>query len=269
MRNASRGPVLFPFEPMRTDFSQLPATLAILSGNDFGWTKLFAWMPQSNSGSEEVSILGALCALALSFSLNCLIATVYKRTYRGTKYSQDYVHTLILLGTVVTLVILVVQGSQSTAFGMFAAFSIIRFRSAVGQARDIGFIFLAMANGLAIGAHAYALAIVMTPLICGLVAVLGKMDAFAPRRMSHILRIRVTHDVDYGTAFASAFAEFLSFHQLDTVETVQAGMMTELKYSVTLRNPLSLSSFIQKLQILNGNNRVLLTSTGNAPQLEV
>jgi hypothetical protein len=210
----------------------------------------------------------ALLALGLSFILNCLIAAVYKRTYRGTKYSQDYVHTLVLLGTVVTLVILVVQGSQSTAFGMFAAFSIIRFRSSVGQARDIGFIFLAMASGMTVGARAYGVAVVLTPVICGLVWLLSWKDAFAPRRLSHILRIRVTHDIEYDTAFAPAFAEYLSFHHLDSVETVQAGMMTELKYSVTLKETGILSAFIQRLQMLNGNNRVLMTSTGNALSTE-
>jgi hypothetical protein len=209
-----------------------------------------------------------LGALALSFLLNCLIAAVYKRTYRGTKYSQDYVHTLVLLGTVVTLVILVVQGSQSTAFGMFAAFSIIRFRSAVGQARDIGFIFLAMANGLAVGAHAYGVAVLATPLICSLVGWLAWRDAFAPRRLSHILRIRVTHDIDYDKNFEPVFREFLAFHHLDSVETVQAGMMTELKYSVTLGQPNVLAAFVQKIQTLNGNNRVLMTSTGNGLHAE-
>jgi hypothetical protein len=209
------------------------------------------------------ALLEALGALGLSFVLNCVIAAIYKHTYRGTKYSQDYVHTLVLLGTVVTLVIFVVQGSQSTAFGMFAAFSIIRFRSAVGQARDIGFIFLAMATGLAVGARAYGVATVVTPLICGLVWFLSWRDAFAPRRLSHILRIRVTHEIDYDKAFDAAFEEYLSFRHLDSVETVQAGMMTELKYSVTLKRPDILAAFIQKLQTLNGNNRVLMTSTGN------
>src|SRR4051812_37201758 len=89
-----------------------------------------------------------LIALSLSFALQCLISAVYKRTYRGSDYSQDYVHTLIILGTVVTVVIQAIRGNSATAFGMFAAFSIIRFRRSVRQSRDIGFIFLAMAAGL-------------------------------------------------------------------------------------------------------------------------
>ena len=218
-----------------------------------------------NSGADSgpASPFEVLFALALSFGLNCLIATIYKRTYRGTKYSQDYVHTLLLLGTVVSVVIMVVRGSQSTAFGMFAAFSIIRFRSSVGQARDIGFIFLAMATGLAVGARAYAMVSITTPIICALVWGLSRVDAFAARRTSHILRIRVSNNINYDAAFTPAFSEFLSFQQLDSVETVQAGLMTELRYSIILADSARISAFINRLQSLNGNNRILITPAGN------
>src|SRR4029453_7424373 len=76
-----------------------------------------------------------IIALALSFALNCLIAAVYKNTYLGTEYSQDYGHGFIILGSVVSVVIMVVRGDSAMAFGMFAAFSIIRFRRTVRQAR--------------------------------------------------------------------------------------------------------------------------------------
>src|SRR5207253_2991782 len=134
---------------------------------------------QAHPGPAEV-----VFALLLSFGLNCLIATLYKRTYRGASYSQDYVHTLLILGTVVTVVIMVVSGNSATAFGMFAAFSIIRFRRSVSQSRDIGFIFFAMATGLAVGARAYAMAAVITPVVCAVILLLWWRDAFAPRRLS-------------------------------------------------------------------------------------
>jgi hypothetical protein len=217
-----------------------------------------------SSGQAQPTPQEVLFALALSFALNCLIAAVYKKTYRGARYSQDYVHTLLILGTVVSVVIMVVRGSQSTAFGMFAAFSIIRFRRSVSQARDIGFIFLAMATGLAVGAQAYVLAAITTPVLCAMIWLLGVNDAFAARRLSHILRIRVGNELDYDKVFSGTFADFLSFHQLDSVETVQAGMMTELRYEITMNEPGRLGAFVARLQQLNGNNRVLITSTGES-----
>jgi uncharacterized membrane protein YhiD involved in acid resistance len=208
-----------------------------------------------------------IVALALSFLLNCLIAAVYKSTYRGNDYSQDYVHALIILGTIVSVVIMVVRGDTGTAFGMFAAFSIIRFRRTVRQARDIGFIFMAMAAGLGVGARQYQLATATTIIVCAVIYVFSKADIFAPLRLSHYLRIRVTNDVEYDEAFNECFEKFLTHYNLESVESIQAGMMTELRYDVSLRHPDKPGAFVTALQQLNGNNRVILTSASPNPSL--
>jgi vacuolar-type H+-ATPase subunit I/STV1 len=202
-------------------------------------------------------------AILFSFVLNSLIALLYKVTYRGTKYSQDYVNTLIILGTVVTMVIMVVHGNKEMAFGMFAAFSIIRFRRTVSQARDIGFIFFAMATGLAIGARQYELALVTVPLVCAVIYVLGAMTIFGSKSGSHVLRIRVGNDLNYDQAFAEPFKQFTLTHELVSAETIQAGMMTELVYEITLQNPSDLNRFTNALQMANGNNRVLITKAND------
>ena len=201
-----------------------------------------------------------LMAILLSFGLQCLIAFVYRRTYRGSDYSQDYVHTLIILGTVVTVVIQAVHGDGPTAFGMFAAFSIIRFRHSVRQSRDIGFIFLAMAAGLGVGARHYAMASVTTLALCVVIYLFSKADLFAPHRLSHYLRIRVTNDLDYDLAFQECFARYLTRWELISVESIQAGMMTELRLNISLKDESKPGEFVAHVQQVNGNNRVLLTS---------
>ncbi|MEK0451986.1 MAG: hypothetical protein RL088_4254, partial [Verrucomicrobiota bacterium] len=94
-------------------------------------------------GAADAGLAEILFAIFLSFILTSTIAAVYRATFRGAKLSQDYVHTLMILGTVVTVIIMVVrfgdkEKAQATAFGMFAAFSIIRFRTSLSEARDIG-----------------------------------------------------------------------------------------------------------------------------------
>src|SRR4030095_6865289 len=113
-----------------------------------------------------------------------------RRTYKGGSFSQDYVHTLLILGTVVSVIVMVIQvgdkeHAQATGFGIFAAFSIIRFRTDVDQNRDIGFIFLAMAAGLGVGARAYGLATATTIILCAIIWIVSDMDAFSPTRASH------------------------------------------------------------------------------------
>jgi hypothetical protein len=217
-------------------------------------------------GAAEAGLAEIFFATFLAFALTSLIAALYKATFRGPKLSQDYVHTLLILGIVVTVIVLVVRGgeaskSQATAFGMFAAFSIIRFRSDLAEARDIGFVFLAMAAGLAVGARQYGMAVATTIVICAIIYFFSKRDWFAPTRASHFLRVRVTNDINYDVAFNESFAKFLEKFDLISVETIQAGMMTELRYNVSLRPEYKPGEFVSAIQQLNGNNRVLLTST--------
>ena len=211
-------------------------------------------------GRDIPSPVEILAAMALSLTLNLIIGAVYKATYKGTRYSQDYTQTLVLLGTVTTILIMVVQGSVSIAFGMFAAFSMIRFRSNLGQSRDLAFVLFAMATGMVVGARFYSMAVITTLVMAAAIGVLTKMDAFAPRRASHRLRIRVTNDIDYEQVFGPIFAEFAEEVELIDVESVQAGMMTELCYGLVMKEEAKLRDFIERLQLANGNNRVLLSN---------
>jgi uncharacterized membrane protein YhiD involved in acid resistance len=204
-------------------------------------------------------------AIALSFALNLLVATVYQRTYRGGRFSQEYVHTLLILGTCIAVIVMVVrvdrEHSHATAFGIFAAFSIIRFRTLLQGPRDIAFLFVAMSAGLGVGARVYGLATATTILICSVIYVFSRMDIFAPARASHYLRIRVTNDVDYDQVFTDSFKKYLNDSDMLSVESIQAGMMTELLYLVHLKDSVKPREFVSELQQLNGNNRVLLTTT--------
>jgi hypothetical protein len=134
----------------------------------------------------------------------------------------------------------------------------------VRQSRDIGFIFLAMAAGLGVGAREYALATVTTLIVCAAIYALSKADVFAPKRLSHFLRIRVTNDVDYDTAFNACFTQYLTYRELISVESIQAGMMTELRYNVSLKDAGQPGAFVAALQQLNGNNRILLTAAASS-----
>lgn len=202
-----------------------------------------------------------LTAVSLSFVLNMIIGAVYKNTYRGTRYSQDYVHTLVIIGTVTTILIMVVSGSMEIAFGMFAAFSLIRFRRNLGQSRDLAFVFFAMATGMVVGARMYPEALISTAVVVSVVYVLTKSGAFAPKRASHQMRVRVNNDIDWDSAFGPVFDEFVDAVELISVETVQAAMMTELRYGVQLKPEKKTSDFMEKMQVASGNNRILLTST--------
>lgn len=211
-------------------------------------------------GQDRPTEVEVVLAMVLSLTLNLIIGTVYKATYRGTRYSQDYVQTLVIMGLVTTILIMVVSGNLGIAFGMFAAFSVIRFRRNLGQARDLGFVLFAMATGMVVGARFYSMAVLTTLITSAMIIVLTRVNAFAPRSLSHQLRIRVANDIDYDEVFEPIFGEFAETTELNSVETVQAGMMTELSYGVRLRAGAKLHLFVERLQLANGNDRILVTT---------
>ena len=211
-------------------------------------------------GQDRPTEVEVIFAMLLSLGLNLTIRGVYKATYRGTRYSQDYVQTLVIMGLVTTILIMVVSGNMSIAFGMFAAFSVIRFRRNLGQARDLGFVLFAMATGMVVGARFYSMAVVTTLITSAMIIILTRVNAFAPKSLSHQLRVRVANDINYDVAFEPIFEEFTETAELASVETVQAGMMTELTYGVRLKDGAELHKFVERLQLANGNDRILVTS---------
>lgn len=211
---------------------------------------------QSNPLPIEV-----FAAMSLSFVLNIAIGYLYKNTYKGTRYSQDFVHTLVIIGTVTTILIMVVNGNGAVAFGMFAAFSMIRFRRNLGQSRDLGFVFFAMATGMCVGARQYEIVLVTTIVVGLAIWFISKADAFAPNRASHQLRVLVNNDIDYSDAFNPIFEKFASTTELISIESVQAGMMSEIRYGLVLNEGSKISDFMEEIQIACGNNRALLTTT--------
>lgn len=198
-------------------------------------------------------------AMLFSLGLNLGIAQVYRKTYRGTRYSQDYVQTLIMIGVVTTILIMVVSGNGYIAFGMFAAFSVIRFRRNLGQSRDLAFVFFAMAIGMVIGARLYGAALIIATIVCIAIWILTKINAFAPRRASHLLSLRMTSEMDFEKLLTPVFETFADRVHLIRISSAQAGMMTELRYGLVMKFDVSTAEFIEALHLACGNNRVVLT----------
>ncbi len=214
----------------------------------------FSELPNHDFASLEVVL-----AMLESLVLNLIVAQIYKKTHKGPGYSQDYVHTLIIIGTVTTALILVIAGNSAIAFGMFAAFSLIRFRRNLFQARDLAFIFYAMATGMIVGARHYEIAAIIVALLAVAVLCLARFDAFSSKQDTHTLRLRVTRDTDYQVEFETLFGQFLLSHEMEKIESVQAGTLLELTYTVVTKPKSSSSDFLKALQVCNGNNWISLT----------
>jgi hypothetical protein len=199
-----------------------------------------------------------LLTIVLSFALALVIAWTYKGTHHGSSYSQSFVQTLVILAMVVGVVMLIIGSNIARAFTLVGALSIVRFRNAVKETRDVGFIFFTMAIGMACGTRFYLLGIIATVVICGLIWLMVRRDMFAKEVREQVLKIRVPADVRYEQLFDAAFDLYLTRADLLGLEVVQAGMLTELVYGVELKPGASPQALLDDLRRLNDNNKVML-----------
>jgi uncharacterized membrane protein YhiD involved in acid resistance len=196
--------------------------------------------------------------ITLSFLLSLVVGWVYKITYQGVAYTQSYVHTLTLMTMVVAIIMLIVGSNLARAFALLGALSIVRFRNAIKDTRDVGFIFFAMAMGMACGTQFYGLAIMGTLSISFLWWLTTKLNLFDKDTRDQILRIRLPADVGYSQLFESTFVRYLARFDLISVETVQAGTLTEVVYDIEIRKHVKTQEFLEEVRKLNHNNKVVL-----------
>ncbi len=204
------------------------------------------------------SVADVLLTIVLSFLLSLVIGWVYKTTYKGVSYTQSYVHTLMMLSMVVAIVMLIIGSNIARAFTLVGALSIVRFRNAVKDTRDVGYIFFSMAIGMACGTRFYLLAIISTFVISFLWWGMSRLDMFAKDVREQILKIRLPGDLRYERLFDRVFSEYLARSSLIAMETVQAGMLTELVYGIEFRKRVDVQAFMEELRLLNDNNKVAL-----------
>lgn len=217
--------------------------------------------------TSEFTAMDMALVMGLSFVLSAFIGWIYKITHRGTSYTQSFVFTLVLNGMVVALVMLVIGSDIARAFSLVGALSIIRFRNAVKETRDVGFIFFTMAIGMAVGTRFYLLAVAGTLVISLVVLLMTRYNWYAREMSSHILHVQVPNGLAYETLFDSALAKYTSSSELLGADTVQSGMLTELTYSVGLKKAVQVQEFLNELGSLNGSNRVTLIAGYNGTDL--
>ena len=199
--------------------------------------------------------------IILSFVLSVVIAWVYKTSYRGLSYSQSYVHTLIIVTVVVSVIMLIIGSNIARAFTLVGALSVVRFRNAIKDTRDVGYIFFAMAIGMATGTRFYLVAIISTLLICLILWGMAEFDWFRRDDRDQTLRIRIPPDQRHEGLFDDIFHKFLVRSSMVQIETVQAGTLLEIVYEVGFRKGANAQDFVEGLRERNGNNKVVL-STG-------
>lgn len=205
-----------------------------------------------------ISVSDFLLCLACALLLGLLLAITYMhRTY----YTRSFLTTLALLPAVVCVVIMMVNGNVGTGVAVAGAFSLVRFRSAPGSAREISMLFLAMGAGLIVGMGYLAYAVLFTVIMCAMFALYSRLDFGAQKNGAchKTLSITIPEDLDYTDVFTDILARYTTRRELIRVKTTHLGSLLRLTYEITLRSASEEKAMIDELRCRNGNLEITVS----------
>jgi hypothetical protein len=210
------------------------------------------------SDTTALTFGNAVLTILISLALGAAISLTYMKTSPGS-YSQSFTLTMVLLPVIVAIIILLIGSNVARAFSLAGAFSIIRFRSAPGDPKDITFVLFTMASGLACGVGAFGYAALFTIILCIIMFILSRTGFGVRTTMQKTLKVTIPEDLGYEEAFAEVFNQFNVAYELKKIRTTELGSLYELVYSVTLHEHTSQKEFLDAIRTRNGNLDLSLT----------
>lgn len=211
----------------------------------------------SASLSVGQMLLATLCALAMGAA----VAFIYMFK---SQYTKSFVCTLAIMPAMTALVIMMVNGNVGTGVAVMGAFSLIRFRSVAGSAREIGAIFLAMGLGLCVGAGYLLLGVLFLALIGGAMLLMTAIGFGKPRQTEKELKISIPESLDYTGLFDDLLNTYTTQWSLERVRTTNMGSLYELCYHVQLPDATPSKAFLDELRCRNGNLNISLGRVSTA-----
>ncbi|MPM34680.1 hypothetical protein SDC9_81267 [bioreactor metagenome] len=209
-----------------------------------------------------VSVSSLLAATAVSLVLGTVAAVVHR--FRNT-VSKQFSITLALLPVIVQIVILLVNGNLGTGVAIAGAFSLVRFRSVPGTARDICSIFLAMVIGLAAGTGYLAVAALLVLVVGGMSLIFTVSPFGESKGGEKELKITIPENLDYTGAFDDLFTRYTHSARLDRVRTTNMGSLYQLTYRIALKDASEEKNLLDDLRCRNGNLEISCGKVSTAP----
>ena len=211
--------------------------------------------------SDLVSVISVTdFLLCLGFSLVIGLVMAFAYMYR-TRYTKSFVITLALLPAVVCVVIMLVNGNVGTGVAVAGAFSLVRFRSVPGTAKEICTLFLAMGAGLITGMGYLGYAVLFA-LILGLFMLVLNVVGYGESKSGvnqRVLRITVPEDLNFNHMFDDLFEKYTRSCDVISVKTANMGSLYKLQYQLELINPDLEKEFMDELRCRNGNLEISMS----------
>ncbi len=209
--------------------------------------------------SAELTFSQSLITMAMALILGCIIAYAYYKTQSEEYYQRSLAITLCMLPIILSVIIIFVGSNIARAFSLAGTLSIIRFRSAPGDAKDIAYIFFDIAAGLACGVGLYGYGALFVIILCIVVIALEAFKAFEKKTTHKTLKILIPENLNYENTFDDILSAYTKNYTLTSIKTTDLGSLFELCYNVVMIEGKNEQEFINELRCRNGNLSIVLS----------
>ncbi len=209
--------------------------------------------------STEMTVASAVTTMLIAIVMGLTIAFTYFKTQEEECFQRSMAITLLMLPIILSVIILFVGSNIARAFSLAGTLSIIRFRSAPGDPKDIGFIFFDIAAGLSCGVGLYGYGAIFVIILCIVIILAEKFKLFERKTVQKILKITVPEDLNFEGAFDDILNRYTKKYSLDKIKTTDLGSLFELDYRVTMATDNNEHEFIDELRCRNGNLNIILS----------
>ena len=211
------------------------------------------------NSSDNITLIAALLTIGTALLMGIIIAFTYMKTQAEETYQRGFAVTLVMLPVILSVIIVFIGSNIARAFSLAGTLSIIRFRSAPGDPKDIGFIFFDIAAGLSCGVGLFGYGAVFVVILCAVLIFLEKTCMFEKSGVRKNLKITIPEDLNYQGAFDDILDKYTIRHSLSKIKTTDLGSLFEVCYNVTMESGVNEQEFINELRCRNGNLKIVLS----------
>ncbi|MDY0074997.1 MAG: DUF4956 domain-containing protein [Acholeplasmataceae bacterium] len=209
---------------------------------------------------SDMTLLKVLIILGLSTLLGAAMSILYAFTHRRQVYDHAFNTTLLLLPLVVSIIIMLVSNNIARAFSLAGVFTLVRFRTAISDTRDIAYILSAVGIGLAMSLGMIYYALLITGFIALVLVIINMLKLDVQRKTHAKLKIIIPENLNYANVFDDIFAKYTLSSHLQKVKTTDFGTLFELTFLVKLKANIDQKQMLDDIRVRNGNLSITLTT---------
>lgn len=213
--------------------------------------------------STSITLIDTVVMIFFGLISGIIISFTYMHTYKDQNYNSNFALTMVLLPLVVSLLIMLIGSDIAAAFSLAGAFSIIRFRSAPGEPKDIAYVLFAMMAGLASGVGAKGYTVIFTIILCIVMFVLFKLKYGEKTNVPKVIKITIPEDLNYQEAFKEVFESHNINYNLSHLKSTSLGSLYQLTYKVRMPEKTDLEKLINDIRVRNSNLNISINLVEN------